>query len=121
MKIHKITSDFFWAGESKDSMGVPPGWVGSEADPVAGQMWTGASWVDTEKVPQPDLESAAMYARAERAKILAEEIDTMNPMRWASLSTAKKTEWTAYRQALLDVPAQEGFPLTITWPTAPTA
>ena len=29
MKIHKITSDFFWAGESKDSTGVPAGWVAS--------------------------------------------------------------------------------------------
>jgi len=26
---------------------------------------------------------------------------------------------TAYRQALRDVPQQEGFPQTITWPTKP--
>ena len=121
MKIHKITSDFFWAGESKDSTGVPAGWVASETDPTAGQLWTGATWLTTDAAPQPDLELAAMYARAQRAKILAEEIDAMNPMRWATLSTAKKSEWSAYRQALLDVPAQEGFPLTITWPVAPTA
>ena len=29
-------------------------------------------------------------------------------------------EWTDYRQALRDIPAQEGFPNTITWPTKPT-
>ena len=28
-------------------------------------------------------------------------------------------EWDAYCQALRDVPAQEGFPWTITWPVAP--
>jgi hypothetical protein len=28
-------------------------------------------------------------------------------------------EWDAYCQALRDVPAQEGFPWTITWPTQP--
>lgn len=29
------------------------------------------------------------------------------------------TEWTNYRQALRDVPAQDGFPHTVTWPTEP--
>lgn len=29
------------------------------------------------------------------------------------------TEWTNYRQALRDVPAQDGFPYTVTWPDEP--
>ena len=29
-------------------------------------------------------------------------------------------EWKAYRQALRDVPAQEGFPDNITWPSEPS-
>tara|TARA_Y100000114_G_scaffold3866_1_gene3193 strand:- start:90 stop:383 length:294 start_codon:yes stop_codon:yes gene_type:complete len=29
-------------------------------------------------------------------------------------------EWKAYRQALRDVPAQAGFPNSITWPTEPS-
>lgn len=29
------------------------------------------------------------------------------------------SEWTTYRQALRDVPAQSGFPYDITWPTEP--
>ncbi len=28
-------------------------------------------------------------------------------------------DWTAYRQALRDVPAQDGFPASVTWPTKP--
>ena len=28
--------------------------------------------------------------------------------------------WTTYRQALRDVPAQSGFPHTVTWPTKPS-
>ena len=28
-------------------------------------------------------------------------------------------EWKTYRQSLRDVPAQSGFPNTITWPTKP--
>jgi hypothetical protein len=120
MKIHKITKDFFWTGESKDSLGVPNGWVASETDPIEGQMWSGAMWLTTDKVSEPDAEAEAIYVRAQRASILANVIDTMNPMRWASLSAAKKTEWSDYRQALLDITAQEGFPFVITWPTAPT-
>jgi hypothetical protein len=40
---------------------------------------------------------------------------------WTQLadSTADKTAWATYRQALRDVPSQAGFPWTITWPTQP--
>jgi hypothetical protein len=87
-----------------------------------GWEWDGETLIDrVTPTPEQIAENLAAEARAKRAKILAEEIDTMNPMRWATLSTTKKAEWTAYRQALLDLPAQEGFPLTINWPTAPTA
>jgi len=34
-------------------------------------------------------------------------------------STADKTAWATYRQALRDVPLQTGFPWEITWPTQP--
>ena len=34
-------------------------------------------------------------------------------------STADKTVWATYRQALRDVPTQAGFPWTIVWPTQP--
>jgi hypothetical protein len=34
-------------------------------------------------------------------------------------STADKTAWATYRQALRDVPLQAGFPWEITWPTQP--
>lgn len=34
-------------------------------------------------------------------------------------STCDKTTWTAYRQALRDVPGQKGFPENIIWPTEP--
>jgi len=40
---------------------------------------------------------------------------------WTQLadSSADKTAWATYRQALRDVPSQAGFPWTITWPTQP--
>jgi hypothetical protein len=33
---------------------------------------------------------------------------------------AVPSNWVTYRQALRDVPAQEGYPDSITWPTKPT-
>tara|TARA_R110001583_G_scaffold120289_1_gene271564 strand:+ start:491 stop:925 length:435 start_codon:yes stop_codon:yes gene_type:complete len=39
---------------------------------------------------------------------------------WRALSdNTMPSEWTTYRQALRDVPAQAGFPNSITWPESP--
>lgn len=40
---------------------------------------------------------------------------------WTQLadSTADKTAWATYRQALRDIPLQTGFPWVIDWPTQP--
>jgi hypothetical protein len=40
---------------------------------------------------------------------------------WTQLAdaTVDQTAWATYRQALRDVPAQEGFPWNVTWPEIP--
>ena len=60
--------------------------------------------------------------RAERDQKLAQEVDPIvtNPLRWAELTDAKQAEWTQYRTDLLNLPAQAGFPNTVTWPTKPS-
>jgi len=60
--------------------------------------------------------------RGHRDQKLAEEVDPIvtNPLRWAELTDAKQAEWTQYRTDLLNLPAQAGFPNTVTWPTKPT-
>ena len=60
--------------------------------------------------------------RGQRDQKLAEEVDPVvtNPLRWAELTEAKQAEWTQYRTDLLNLPAQAGFPNTVTWPTKPT-
>lgn len=58
-------------------------------------------------------------ARARRDTLLKEVVDTVNPMRWEALTDIQKDSWRTYRQALLDVPQQEGFPSNIVWPEAP--
>lgn len=46
-------------------------------------------------------------------------LDRVNPMWYASLTTQQQQELQGYRQALLDVPQQAGFPAQIEWPTKP--
>ena len=55
----------------------------------------------------------AKSVRRERDLLLA-ETDW-----WASSDLTMTAEQTAYRQALRDVPSQEGFPDTVTWPVKP--
>ena len=50
--------------------------------------------------------------------------DKMSPMRWYGMTEEQKQEWAKYRQALLDIPQQEGFPWEgdmdkTPWPTEP--
>ena len=70
---------------------------------------------------QAELDAAlAAEVRADRDGRLT-EVDAVagNALRWAALDADTQTEWAAYRQALLDVPQQVGFPNTVTWPTKP--
>lgn len=57
--------------------------------------------------------NAAEAVRADRDSRLAKTD-------WRACSDLTlSTEWTNYRQALRDVPAQDGFPHTVTWPDEP--
>jgi hypothetical protein len=59
---------------------------------------------------------------AERAVIIRQERSTkLKECDWTQLadSPVNKETWATYRQSLRDVPLQEGFPWTITWPTQP--
>ena len=44
---------------------------------------------------------------------------TYNPLRWAAMTSEEQSAWAAYRQSLLDVPEQSGFPDNVTWPVRP--
>lgn len=62
----------------------------------------------------------AADVRADRDFRLSQlDIVLSNPLRWASMSDEQKAPWITYRQALLDVPQQSGFPNSITWPSPP--
>lgn len=66
-------------------------------------------------------EVAAFHARAERDRILKDEVDPIvsNSLRWADMTAEEQNAWTAYRTALLNISDQAGFPHNINWPTKP--
>lgn len=66
--------------------------------------------------PDPALESARQVREQRDALLAACDWTQMpdNPM-----PEEEKEAWREYRQALRDVPEQEGFPETVTWPDEP--
>lgn len=70
--------------------------------------------------PTPTPEQIEAQARAKRDDLL-HELDAIvsNPLRWGAFTEAEQQELADYRQALLDVPQQEGFPDDIDWPQKP--
>lgn len=88
-----------------------------EVDPaLVGSEWV-QQWLVEALTPEEILsrnESQAAQVRSERnAKLAASD--------WTQLSDAPvdKTAWATYRQALRDITAQEGFPMTVNWPAEP--
>jgi len=65
-------------------------------------------------------EMLADQVRAERASRLA-QLDAIvaNPSRWVAFTAEQQGALAAYRQALLDVPQQDGFPGEVDWPEMP--
>lgn len=70
------------------------------------------------KATQPDpSETLATEVRSKRDTLLQESDWTQ--MIDSPLSEDEKKAWQTYRQALRDIPQQEGFPEQVEWPTPP--
>lgn len=77
-----------------------------------GERWNQV-WIVRDKTVEENAAQAASV-RADRNSRLA-------ACDWTQLadSTADKTAWATYRQALRDITAQQGFPWNVTWPVEP--
>ena len=67
-----------------------------------------------------DLDKTTILIRNYRNNLLNQTIDKVNPIWYATLTVEQQQELQTYRQQLLDVPQQTGFPTAIEWPTKPT-
>ncbi len=57
--------------------------------------------------------------KKQRARNMA-TIDRINPLWWNSMTQSQQDEVAQYRQALLDITAQPGYPTQIEWPQKPS-
>jgi len=70
--------------------------------------------------PEAKQEVVAFMFTEEAASVRTERDALLADTDWSGNSdVTMASAMTTYRQALRDVPAQAGFPNTITWPTAP--
>jgi len=85
---------------------------------VAGEFGPVAAYAPPPPPTREELADRARFIRDEELKKLDALVS--NPLRWNGFSEQTKQALADYRQALLDVPQQSGFPENINWPTAPT-
>ena len=107
--FHYIDNDGNYMGGVDNKSYADPSWTEVPVGPEHGAAtYVNGSW----DMSEPH--------RLDRNRLLA-EVDAIagNTLRWADLTSAEQAEWSTYRQALLDVPQQSGFPHSVTWPTKP--
>lgn len=79
------------------------------------------SWVLTKSVVDKTAEQIANDTATEGEKVRITRTRRLAETDWCACSdVTMSTEMATYRQALRDVPAQEGFPYNVTWPTKPS-
>jgi hypothetical protein len=78
------------------------------------------NYVQYDGIWKLDIDIATKQEKQRREELLVESDIAMLPDNYAKLSDEKKIEWATYRQALRDLPTQEGFPWDVKFPTKPT-
>ena len=100
---------------------------GAEQD--ANSNWV-QKWVEQDMFADTDDATKAEQEAAYQALVDAEAAESVRADRdarlaktdWMGMSdVTMSADWATYRQGLRDVPAQSGFPHTITWPSEPGA
>lgn len=78
-------------------------------------------WVEQWNVVNRTQEEVSQQDAIQEAKIRSDRDERLAQSDWTQVADAPVNQeaWSTYRQALRDVPAQEGFPWSVTWPTQP--
>lgn len=80
----------------------------------------GGTWTITKSTVALTAEEIQANSDAEAQLVRGKRDDLIAKTDWMALSdVTMSAEWQAYRQALRDIPEQEGFPYTVDWPTKP--
>lgn len=82
------------------------------------RTWNGTAWAQVQipSIPEPEpYVPTESDVRVQRNGLLAASDYTQ----LADVPIANRAAWITYRQALRDIPAQGGFPESVTWPEPP--
>jgi len=74
-------------------------------------------WTRVWSIANYDESTAEMHILNKRNKLLTDTDWTQ--LSDTSLDDSTKAAWATYRQALRDITDQDGYPLSVTWPTQP--
>jgi hypothetical protein len=79
------------------------------------------SWKQTWNVVKLNADELAAIEENKISSARSERNGKLQDCDWTQLSDSPvdKAAWAAYRQALRDVPSQDGFPWSIVWPEEP--
>ena len=114
--------------EVLEVLGADPVFEGPQAQPTRYQFafrngveQIEGKWYTKYSVVDLDAEQIAAKDAAQATAVRQKRTDKLKDSDWTQLadSTANKTSWAAYRQALRDITSQAGFPWTIDWPAQP--
>ena len=79
------------------------------------------AWIQKWNIIQLSNEETQRIEANKVTQIREDRNNRLSESDWTQLPDASvdTAAWATYRQALRDLPTQEGFPLNITWPTKP--
>lgn len=79
-------------------------------------------WVYTVRVEPLSAEQLAARLDMKSAEVRIQRNRLLSESDWTQLADASVdgSAWAVYRQALRDIPEQEGFPNSVQWPEQPT-
>ena len=114
--------------EILDSLGADVVFEGPQAQPTRYQIAFAdgveqieGKWYTKHSVADMDADAIAAKDAEQAKSVRQQRTEKLKDTDWTQLadSTADKTAWAAYRQALRDITAQAGFPWTVDWPAQP--
>lgn len=78
------------------------------------------NWIITKSIVDKTTEQIANDTATKSEQVRLTRNKRLSETDWsAGTDVTMTTEMATYRQALRDLPAQEGFPYSVTWPTKP--
>jgi hypothetical protein len=105
--------------EADEAFGLAQGWIDVDNNP---NVVIGATYINGVFTKVRDLKSEWAAVRQTRNTALTKSDVMVLPDRWSSLTDTQKTEWSAYRQALRDLPnsLQDPNDMWNIWPDEPS-